>query len=166
MKVVTGLFSNQDDAAEAITALKGIGIKQSTLTLISSADKESTYIRELVDEEPRKTAVTGAAAGGVLGSLLGLLGGIFLIPVPGIGPILASGMLTTASGGVLGGFLGSLYALRAESQPEIDIKEALAAGKMLLVVDASSAKSDDIKLVMESHNGQAVAIHESEIDPI
>lgn len=166
MQIMTALFPNHDKAADAIAALIENGIDKDAMTLISAADEQSAQIRELINEAPQKTAVSGAAAGGVTGSLLGLLGGIFLMPLPGVGPVLASGMITSAAGGVLGGYLGSLYALRAESQSEIDIKEALTAGKLLLAVNIENDNSKVIAQSLKEAGGEHIEQHDTNEQPV
>jgi hypothetical protein len=131
MKIVTGLFRDQKQAQQVLATLQQAGLDRDRLSLITAVNAQ-----ELPDleEQPEKTAVEGAALGGTLGSLLGLLGSIIVVPLPGFGPMLASGLMATAAGGVLGGYLGSVYSVRAASKTELNIKEELADGAVLMIV--------------------------------
>lgn len=131
MEIVTGLFSEHRQAHQVLAALQQAGFDRERLSLITAVNAQDM---PNLEEKLEKTAVEGAALGGTLGGLLGLLGSIAVVPLPGFGPMLASGLIATTAGGVLGGYLGSMYNVRAASKTELNVKEELADGAVLLVV--------------------------------
>lgn len=80
--------------------------------------------------------------------------------IPGFETMFVSGLMATAAGGVIGGYLGTLYSVRAESQTKIDIKEELAAGRLLLVVRTERSNTGKVKSILEASQGEHVEIHD------
>lgn len=162
MKIVTGLFHDQQKVQPVLDALQEAGFGQDRLSLITAVNAEDMPDLE---EEPEKTAVEGAAVGGTLGSLLGLLGTILIIPLPGLGPVIASGLIGTAAGGTLGGFLGSLFNVRAASESELDIKEELADGAVLMIVHTDGvAPKTTATTILNEGGAKHVESHDVEKD--
>lgn len=157
MKAVIGVFDEKDDIKAAIANLKDAGFTEHDLALITSYQAEE--IRDVLGEQPEKSAVAGALAGTGVGSVLGLLGGAALLPLPGVGPLLASGLMAT-SGGVLGGYLGSLYATFIEEQPELDLKEALSMHKILLLAKVQESNAVQAQTIMKQVGGNYLLVHE------
>jgi hypothetical protein len=79
----------------------------------------------------------GALTGGVIGSLVGLLGSLL---VPGIGPILVGGVLASLAGAGLGATTGGILgALKSAGVPEHDAAHfdaGLRSGGTLVTVSA------------------------------
>ena len=82
---------------------------------------------------------TGAAAGGALGGLLGLLAEVGTIAIPGLGAFIAAGPILAALGGAAagataGGLTGALVGLGI---PEFEAKQyesRMAGGNLLISV--------------------------------
>lgn len=160
MNIVTGLFHDHERIEPALDSLKQAGFDWERVSLITAVNAEDMPDLE---EEPEKTAVEGAALGGTLGSVLGLLGSILFISLPGIGPVLTSGLMGTAAGGVLGGYLGSLYSVRAASESELDIKEELADGAVLMIVHTDGVAANSTTTAILKDNGaEHVELHDVE----
>lgn len=158
MKAIIGVFEVRDDIKTAVHRLREAGFTEDDLALITSYQAEE--VRDVLDEEPEKTAVSGALVGSGIGATLGLLGGIALLPIPGIGPMLASGVMATASGGVLGGYLGSLYATHAEEIPEHELKEVLSKHNVILVVRIKDSNEEKARAILSQSGGSYLKTHE------
>src|SRR5919202_788665 len=102
-RTVAGLFPDRDSAEQAIAALQAAGF---TGEQIGVALRERTAQGVLLEESgtqvAEEAATTGALGGGLLGGLTGLLIGIGALVIPGLGPVVAGGLLATAFG-VAGG---------------------------------------------------------------
>jgi hypothetical protein len=102
MKIVSGLFDDYERAAEAVKALREIGITADDISLVANNAVESDRSLHIADD-----AEAGTAAGAVLGGAGGLLVGLGALAIPGIGPVVAGGWLvSTAIGAVTGAIFG------------------------------------------------------------
>jgi hypothetical protein len=108
-KVLVGVFATRTEAQQAIHDLTEAGFGAENIGFASreSTDDVGDVPAEEVEEmqeEAQTGAVAGVAGGGVVGGLLGA-GAAFLIP--GVGPMVAAGIL--AAGVAAGAFAGGLY---------------------------------------------------------
>lgn len=158
MKAVIGIFDEKDNIKTAVIRLKEAGFTDEDLILITSYQAEE--VRDVLGEEPEKAAASGALVGTGIGGALGLLGGLALVPVPGLGLVAAYGLLGTISGGTLGGFLGSLYGTRIEDQPELDLKEALGTHNLLLFVRVEDVNEENARAILQQSGGSYLVTHE------
>lgn len=102
MKIVSGLFDDYERAAEAVKALREIGITADDISLVANNAMETDRSLHIADD-----AEAGTAAGAVLGGAGGLLVGLGALAIPGIGPVIAGGWLvSTAIGAVTGAIFG------------------------------------------------------------
>jgi len=152
MKIVTGLFT-PEDAFATIDYLTDNGFTYSDLSLVSSARDIPAYL----EGDSEESAAAGAVVGGVAGGALAALGTWVSSTIPGFESMVVAGLLSTAIGGVVGAYLGSLYTVRAETQSETNIVEALAQGKFLLVVNADEMGAETAVSFMSK--GENVEIH-------
>ena len=90
MRTVTGLFDTYEHAANAVHALKDAGIKSADISFIANSPEDIEQTDAIGEG-----ATTGAELGAVLGGAGGLLAGLGLLAVPGLGPVIASGKLTS-----------------------------------------------------------------------
>ena len=156
-QTVIGLFDGVDAAQTAIRALRAVGF----------ADKDiGVVMRDLgcgaellgqpeteVDAAAAKGAATGAATGGVVGGLLGLLGSLLL---PGVGPIVAGGVLGTSlvgagAGAATGGLIGGLIGLGVPAEDARHFDRGFRAGGILLSVAADGARAANAARIMIGH---------------
>ena len=158
MKAVIGVFDEKDKIKTAVTRLKQAGFAENDMTLITRYQVEE--VDDVLDEEPEETAVTGALVGSGIGGVLGLLGGISVVTVPGVGPMLASGLLATAIGSVLGGYLGSMHASRREDEPEHELRKALGERKLILFVRVQDTNEESARTILRQSGGDFLETHE------
>src|SRR5262249_23382912 len=117
--VAIGLFHDRDQARNAIEALQEAGLAATDVGLLTPNPADAETVAEVTEANTKKGAVVGAGEGGVLGGLLGWLGPIGVITIPGLGPaVAASVLLTGLSGALVGAGLGALAGhLRALGVP-------------------------------------------------
>jgi len=114
MEAVVGIFKTPAEADQAASYLKTAGIPENHLTVLvpGASEKEiQSEVRSVPTTETEAPGV-GAALGGVVGGAIGAAGGMSLgaaaatLFVPGVGPVIAIGLLGAAilgMGGVAGG---------------------------------------------------------------
>ena len=104
---VTHLFDDYDRAQEAVRALEAAGFTSNEVSIASRVRDNG----ELVDDATG--AATGASVGAMAGAGTGLLTALGVMAIPGLGPLVAAGVLATtlagaATGAAAGGLLGAL----------------------------------------------------------
>lgn len=148
-KRAIGVFTNRSDAETALTELRNSGFSMDQVSIIAKdvnpnnpiAGMETTsYSGNKADE----SAKAGAATGGVLGSLGGLLVGLGTLAIPGVGPVVLGGAAATAiatalSGGaigaVAGGLAGGLVGIGIPEDKARAYNERFERGDYLVIID-------------------------------
>jgi hypothetical protein len=133
-----GVFPDRARAEQAVDELRRAGFRMDQVGFV--ARNGTGLITDATETEVR--AESGAAAGAVTGGLLGaLLGGVAALSIPGIGPVLAAGLLAgvlsgTAAGAWGGGLLGALVGLALPEEEARHYQEEVRAGRTLVTVEA------------------------------
>jgi len=148
MQTVAGTFATRADAERAAAHLDTLGIPRDRITLLSPG----TDTRRVPTDEGERPG-TGAAIGGVVGAATGAavgfpLGAAITMMIPGIGPIIASGIIGALLFGAGGAAIGAT------------LEESLVAGlprdELFLYEDAlRRGRSVVIALVEDDHRAQA-----------
>ncbi len=145
MKAVTGVFSSQSYAQRALTQLRGLGLTEDRLTLLTpgGVDTHEGTIPTVSAEQPGM----GKAIGALVGAAAGLSGGPLLVAalIPGVGPVTAIGLLggavVAAAGAGVGAVAGGkLENAVTEGLPEDEIfvyEDALRKGRSVVIALAS-----------------------------
>ena len=140
-RTVVGVFDGPNHAETALNALKNGGFRPEQVSVVAR-DKGDT--EQMVENTGMGSgAATGAVAGGLLGGLAGFLVGISALVIPGIGPIVGSGiLLSTLAGAGIGAAAGGLVGALAEhGVPEEDARgyeDHVRRGSILLTVHADT----------------------------
>ncbi|MEK6323761.1 MAG: hypothetical protein AABN33_19130 [Acidobacteriota bacterium] len=156
MEPVTGIFKTRADAQRAITELEAAGISPEDISLLSpqASEDELASVPVADTEQPGM----GKAFGGVVGGAVGAASGLSLgaaaasILIPGVGPVLAIGLLGAAlfgTGGAVGGAIagGALEQEMDEGLPVDEMfvyEDALRKGRSVLVILAKESLRADI----------------------
>ncbi|HJZ67605.1 MAG TPA: hypothetical protein VKF81_05765 [Blastocatellia bacterium] len=146
MEPVVGIFKRPVQAQKAIEDLKHAGIPSDHLNFLApgSAGAELEALPRIETEQPGM----GEAMGGVVGGAIGAAGGMGLgtaaasIFVPGVGPVIAAGLLSAALFGT-GGAVGGVAVGKAIEEGMTDglpvdeiyvYEDALRQGRSLVVI--------------------------------
>jgi uncharacterized membrane protein len=160
-RTVAGVFASPTEAERALNALRDAGFSPEQVSVVA---KDTRDVRDLTDRTDMgaEGAAAGAATGGVLGGLAGFLVGISALVIPGIGPIVGSGiLLSTLAGAGIGAAAGGLVgALVDAGVPEEDARayEAhVGAGRVLLTVHATTdAQAREAERILNTASGTDV----------
>jgi hypothetical protein len=150
MEPVVGIFTTRAEAENAIKRLQSAGIPSERINLLTPAASEQELEKELnrVPTSDTEPPGIGEAIGGVVGGAIGAAGGLSLgtaaasLLIPGVGPVLAIGILSAAllgTGGVVGGALAgkALEEGMAEGLPVDELyvyEDALRQGRSIAIV--------------------------------
>lgn len=142
-----GRFSHRHDAERAFIQLNRAGFAADQISIIAKYADQETQL-DGIDSDARTEAeahkeTTGAIAGGMLGAVVGCLVGLGMLPIPGIGVLLAiktsgTALATTLAGGGIGvtggGLLSTLTATLPSSRAKGNVTRYLP-GEYLVMVD-------------------------------
>jgi hypothetical protein len=151
IQTATFVYDDPTLARQAVTALEEAGFSSSEISLVRQDDSG-----ELVDanDSVADGATTGASVGVAAGAGAGLLASLGLIAIPGIGPLVAAGVLATtlagaAAGAVGGGLIGALVDYGVSDEEAHVYAENLRRGGTLVSVRAEESRLRDAELIME-----------------
>jgi hypothetical protein len=149
-RTVSRLYDSYSQAQRTVEALEKAGFTSSEVSLVSRYRDDNT----LADEA--SGAATGATAGAVAGGTAGLLAALGVIAIPGIGPLVAAGVLATtlvgaAGGGAVGGLLGALTDYGVSEEEAHVYLEGVRRGSSLVTVRTDDDKAGRAEAILDSH---------------
>lgn len=149
-RTVSKLYDSYSQAQRAVEALEQAGFSSSEVSLISRYRDDNT----LADEA--SGATTGATAGAVVGGGTGLLAALGVIAIPGIGPLVAAGVLATtlvgaAGGSVVGGLIGALTDFGVSEDDAHVYSEAVRRGSSLVTVRTDDDRLATADAILNAH---------------
>lgn len=141
MKTVAGIFLSGDDAQRAVTSLESIGVARGDITVLApgASQRQVDAVPTDEGEQPGMGKALGAVVGGAVGAASGVPIGAALVSlmVPGIGPVIASGILGAALLGAGGAAIGgALEDNLSDGLPKDEIfvyEDALRHGRTVLI---------------------------------
>jgi hypothetical protein len=135
---LVGVFDDRDMAERAVDDLEMAGFKRDQIGYaIRGSDSEQIgMISDAEGAKDRAGALTGMATGGVTG---GLVAAAIALMMPGVGPVLAGGVLASffvgaIAGTAVGGILGALQGLGVSEEEAIRYEKAFRAGRAIVAV--------------------------------
>lgn len=112
MQVVTGVFKSENNAEAAVNQLRSLGIPDKRIGVVrpgSRPERLEAGMPVTDTEEPGMGRAMGAAVGGAMGAAGGATAGLAVasLIVPGIGPLIAFGMVGAGLLGIVAAAAGS-----------------------------------------------------------
>ncbi|HEX8141866.1 MAG TPA: hypothetical protein VF553_04665 [Pyrinomonadaceae bacterium] len=147
MRTVAGIFPSREQAEKAVEHLRSIGIADERISFIApgtSAEELDAAVPTTETEQPGM----GKALGGWAGGALGVAGGMHIgaaaasLFVPGVGPVIAAGLIGAALLGIGGAGVGiaaggALEDAVAEGLPQDELyvyEDAVRQGRTVVIV--------------------------------
>ncbi len=172
-KRAVGVFSNSQDAQDALAELRDAGFPMSKVSVIAKDGDASKFVdSDVRDADGNKAddgAKAGAATGGAVGGLTGLLIGLGAIAIPGLGPVMLAGaaataIATTLSGAAIGaaagGLIGSLVGLGIPEERATVYNERVNRGHYLVMVDGTEDEIRHAETVLSRRGIQEWGIYD------
>jgi hypothetical protein len=169
MEVVTGVFESRAEAEEAVHELRTLGIATEKIGLITPDSRPDGIERGVPvsdTEEPGMGRAMGAAVGGAMGAAGGATVGLAVatLAVPGIGPVLAFGMIGAAVAAAFGAAAGSAVGDSVEEElgegvPHEDVfvyEHALRHGRSIVVAYATDDQADRAREIIKDAGAEDV----------
>lgn len=143
-RTVAGLFARQAEAHRAVRELKAAGFvdEQIGLALCETGGPDGIPLCERIEPdeviEPVLPTV-GAIGGSLIGGWVGLLAGLSALVIPGLGPVLAGGVLGSVLvgaglGAAGGGVVGALVRTGLSESEAQHFDNGLQSGGILVTV--------------------------------
>jgi hypothetical protein len=148
---VTHLYDDYGKAQEAVRALESLGFTNDEVSIASRVRDNG----ELVDDA--SGAATGASVGAVAGAGTGLLTAMGVMAIPGLGPLVAAGVLATmlagaATGAAAGGILGALTDYGVSEEDAHVYSEGIRRGGTLVTVRAADDRAQMAREVLNRYD--------------
>jgi uncharacterized membrane protein len=161
MKTVAAVFPTLAEAESVARHLMNLGIPSQAIHIAAGNDssRHDEYIRKARSEETR--TASAAAAGASIGASAGFVAGLVMLVIPGVGPIIAGGVILTLLTGVgigaaSGGLIGA-FANMGISHDEAHLyEEAVRRGKVFVAVQVSEEMEPEAIRVMAEHGGRDI----------
>ena len=149
---VIGVVPDEAVAGQLVGNLRLHGFAQDAISLIMVERERENELAQNDEEagEGVSEVAGNAAKGAVAGGVLGLLAGVGTLAIPGIGPVLGTGVLLAMFGGMgsaIGGLLG-LYASETVSSQVIE-RYGMALREGQAVVSVTVPDEDAAQRVQE-----------------
>jgi hypothetical protein len=150
-QTVSRLYDSYSQAQAAVDNLQRAGFSSSEVSLVSRYRDDDT----LVDDDA-SGAATGAATGAAIGGGGGLLAALGVIAIPGIGPLVAAGVLATtlvgaAGGAAVGGLMGALTDAGVSEEDAQVYSEGVRRGSSLVTVTTTEGRVSEAQAILDSH---------------
>ena len=145
---VVGAFEDSVAAEGAVQELRRAGFATDEIGVLARDTAANAQPQVEAETEPETGAAIGAVTGGVLGGILGVA---LALSIPGIGTVLAGGILAGILGGTTlgitgGGLVGAMIGMGLSEEEAQHYEEEFASGHVLVVVkaDGRHAEARDI----------------------
>lgn len=157
-----GLFSSRREAETALHQLRDAGFNMDKVSVVSrNEDGNPQRINakpQSKDEQIAGGAGAGATAGAATGGIMGLIGSLGVLAIPGIGPaaevgiILANTLLGSGIGAAGGGLVGALIGWGVpEDQANYYNNQVTQHGSYLIMVEGTEQDIRNAQSVLNSN---------------
>ena len=151
METVAGIFSSRSDAERAVQELQAMGIPNDRTALLTP-DTRGQEVEDSVPVSDTEQSGMGKAMGGAVGGALGTAGGAGLaagvasLLVPGVGPVIAAGIVGAAILGIGGASTG----MAAGAALERSLADGVPHDELYLYEDALR-KGNSVVIAFAEH---------------
>lgn len=156
--VTSAIFDTQAQAEGAVAQLRSAGVSDRDISLIARHG-ETTEVHDGRGDTLAEGDGSGVAKGLTLGAGVGALAGLAALAIPGVGPFIAAGALTSTLGvagasaatGALvgagtGGLAGALTDYGVSDTDSRYYEERIGSGGTVVTVDLTSAGMDETRV--------------------
>ena len=162
-RAIVGVFQDRIAAEEAVDALYAAGFAHDRIgyAIRGAEDVAGGMITDATGTKDGKGAVAGALTGGMVG---GVLAAAVSLLIPGVGPVVAGGILASFFGGAIagtavGGILGAMTGLGISEDEARFYDKEFREGRAIVAVRPGARLADaaDILVRFGGHNVHAEA---------
>ena len=158
-RAIVGVFDDRAAAERALDALQQAGFADHHVGFVirGADDVRGGMIVDAEGTKDGKGAMTGAVTGGMLG---GLLAAAIAVLIPGVGPVVAGGVLAAFFGGAIagtavGGIFGAMQGLGVSEDEARYYEKEFQSGRAIVAVKAGNRSAEAADLLVR-HGGRGV----------
>lgn len=154
-KMLTGMFSEYEEAERAYHTLLEHGYHKDEINLMMSQETHKKYfVNEDADTEIHDKTLQGAEVGAAIGATGGAIAGVAIalgisVAIPGLGFVLAGAILAgisgAAAGMITGGLAGALSGVGIPEEKALLYEEGIREGKIVMGVHPHN--TEDAKFI-------------------
>lgn len=164
-----GTFMTRQDAELALQELQEAGFNMDRVSVIVNNPQSKDNIGgaevKPASEQAKGGAGAGATAGAATGGLLGLIGGLSVIALPGVGAVaelgivLANTLLGSGIGAAGGGLVGALIGWGIPEDRARYYDEMLSRGRYIVLMEGTPAEISGAEAILQNRRIQDWAIY-------
>ncbi|MBE9046454.1 hypothetical protein IQ255_18920 [Pleurocapsales cyanobacterium LEGE 10410] len=153
-----GSFPTREDAEVALIELRDCGFNMDRISAIARNPATEEQLGEVeVKSSSSKTkdgAETGAVMGATTGGMLGLIGSLSILAIPGVGlatevaVLLGNALLGSGFGAAGGSLVGALIGWGVPEEQAKYYDELLSQGEYLVVVEGTEAEINEAAAIL------------------
>ena len=168
-KMILGIFTEKVDAQDAILELESQGYNPRDISIVMQDKGEATQLADDTGASVSEGIVSGAATGGTIGALAGLLVGTGVLP--GLGALLIGGPIAVAlgltgavaatvsgaaTGALAGGLLGALTTLGLSDEDAKLYEKSIHDGGILVAVPSRAGEEAQVEGILIENNASQI----------
>jgi predicted lipid-binding transport protein (Tim44 family) len=144
-----GVFTERAEAEAAVEDLRRAGFREDQIGVARQEAAEPEAPPTKGETRAAEGSVAGIVTGGVVG---GMLGAVAAGAIPGVGPIIAVGLLAAVAGGAvagvtLGGLAGTLIGMGVPETEAHSYAQHVAQGRTLVTVKADGRHATAVAIL-------------------
>ncbi|MCC0178265.1 hypothetical protein I4641_14890 [Waterburya agarophytonicola K14] len=157
LRRAVGTFPTRQDAEMALIELKDAGFDMDRISAIAQ-NPESDDLADVEVQSSESRAKeglsTGAVLGGTTGGILGLIGSLSVLAIPGVGiateaaVLLGNALLGSGIGAAGGSLIGALIGWGIPEEQAVYYHELLSKGSYVVLVEGTEAEINGAKAIL------------------
>ena len=162
-RYMMGWLPTVGEAEQLLNDLQSLGLGESRAGIMMRQSKGSPFIGKDMSVNAARGAVAGGAVGG---AGVGILAALGALAIPGLGPVLAGGVVASVIAGIGGGALtGGQFAGMFPSFQQENVEQHLREGNVMVLVDpiGHEAEVDELFGRHKVVDGHEVELNDSQV---
>lgn len=160
-RAIVAVFNDRPAAERAVDALTQAGFNDQNIGFVirGAEDVSGGMITDAEGTKDGKGLLTGAVTGGMLG---GVMAAAISMLIPGVGPVVAGGVLAAFFGGAIagtavGGIFGALTGLGISEDEARFYEKEFHSGRAIVAVKAGSRSAEAADILVRAGGGHVHA---------
>ncbi|MBE9043484.1 hypothetical protein IQ255_03510 [Pleurocapsales cyanobacterium LEGE 10410] len=169
LKHAVGTFATREDANFALRELQEAGFNMDRVSVIAKNPEPNTQMGgaevKSASEQAEGGAGAGATAGAATGGLMGLIGGLGVVALPGVGAVaelgvvLANTLLGSGIGAAGGGLVGALIGWGIPEDRAKYYDEMLSQGRYVVLMEGTQAEISGAEAILKNRRIQDWSVY-------
>jgi hypothetical protein len=140
----------------------GVAVDTEASATVSAEQEEGTLPEQKNTNQYERTSIL---TGGVIGGAVGAIGAVAALLIPGIGPIVAGGIVAivlggAGMGGIAGGFLGAFVDIGVPEHKARFYEQEVKSGSTIVTIKAGKRQQEATQ-ILQDHGAHDVQTHAS-----